>query len=194
MENIPFNILLGSHSPRRRELLGNIGVKFSAIKLEDVDESYPHTMPASEVAEYLSRVKANAYREKLHENDLLITADTTVVFGERILGKPASRSEAVEMLGYLSGKTHSVITGVTLTTSKIQKSFNEVTKVTFGNLTNSDITEYIDTFRPFDKAGSYGIQEYIGMIGVTRIEGCFYNVMGLPTARLFNELKQFCAT
>ena len=181
-------LLLASKSPRRRELLSQLGMPYSIVNI-DVDEKLTAPVPASQVAESLSLLKTGGYDKELAEGDILVTADTVVVLNDQVLGKPHSREEAVAMLNSLSGKAHQVYTGVTLRNSKETRSFTECTHVYFKNLTLSEIEYYVDTYKPFDKAGSYGIQEWIGMVGIERIEGCYYNVMGLPVARLYEELK-----
>ena len=148
-------------------------------------------MPAAEVAEYLSSLKSEAYPEPLGANDILLTADTVVIACNRILGKPADRAEAIEMITMLSGRDHEVVTGVTLRLAECVKSFSVVSKVRFRALLQEEIEYYVDTYRPFDKAGSYGIQEWIGYVGIEGIEGSFYNVMGLPVQRLYSELNDF---
>ena len=180
------NIILASNSPRRKELLGGLGISFDVKVLKGVDESYPkHTQP-EDVAEYIANKKADAY--EIAEHELLITADTVVIVGEDILGKPKNPVEAHRMLREISGKTHQVVTGVCMTTTKDRHSFSVSTDVTFKNLTDKEIDYYIQTFKPFDKAGAYGIQEWIGYVGVTAINGSYYNVMGLPVQRVYEEL------
>lgn len=185
-------ILLGSGSPRRRELLEMMGVDFKVIKIKDVDEVYPAGMPAEEVPVYLSRLKASAYRNELRPGQVLVTADTVVILDGKILGKPVDEAEAEEMLRRLSGHTHDVVTGVTLTTTEGCRCFSEKTGVTFCCLDDEEIKDYVMRFRPLDKAGAYGVQEWIGAVGVTGMSGCFYNVMGLPTSALYRELKELC--
>lgn len=186
-----YKVLLASGSPRRRELLGMLGIEFSRAKVIDVDESYPADLAVDKVAEYLALKKAAAYKDILSADCLCITADTTVIFGEKVLGKPASENEAREMLRLLSGCTHRVTTGVAVTTTDRIESFTAVTQVTFADLSEDEIDYYIEKFKPFDKAGAYGIQEWIGCIGISSISGSFYNVMGLPLHRLYSLLKQF---
>ena len=183
-------LLLASKSPRRRQLLGDLGLPISFIDL-NVDETIHEEIPASERAEYLARRKAEAYSSDLIEpNQVLVTADTLVVLDAQVLGKPKSRQEAEVMLQGLSGRKHVVYTGMCLKTATKTVSFTEATSVWFKELSASEIAYYIDTYKPFDKAGSYGIQEWIGMIGIEKIEGCFYNVMGLPVSRCYEMLKQ----
>ncbi len=182
-------ILLGSASPRRRELLEMMGLDFEVIKIKDVDEVYPEDMPAEIVPVYLSQLKGSAYKGELHPGELLVTADTVVILEGEILGKPGSENGAVEMLKRLSGKTHNVVTGVTLTTTDSSHSFSENTEVKFAQLSEDEIQWYVNRYKPLDKAGAYGVQEWIGAVGVTGMSGCYYNVMGLPTSALYRELK-----
>ncbi len=184
-----YNIILASASPRRRELLSGLGVSFETLCLPGIDESFPDSLPANEVAGYISVKKAEAYKQQMQTNQLIITADTVVVSENRILGKPHSRENAVEMLRFLSGKTHHVITGVTILTTDKQKTFSVSTDVTFADITDEEINYYIDRYQPMDKAGAYGIQEWIGFIAVESISGSYFNVMGLPIQRLYQELK-----
>lgn len=184
-------LLLASNSPRRRELLKGIDVDFETTVLPNIDETYPPAIKTEEVAEYIAHKKANAYIETLKEDELLITADTVVVLDNTIYGKPKSKSEAKEMLLSLSGRVHHVISGVCLTTKVKQKTFSVGSDVEFKKLTNDEIEYYIEKYEPFDKAGSYGIQEWIGYIGVTQINGSYHNVMGLPVQQLYNELIYF---
>lgn len=186
-----YHILLASGSPRRKELLAMLGVDFSRPPVIDIAETYPASLPATEVAEYLAVKKAEAYRPILHTSDLCITADTVVILGGEVLGKPASEDDARRMLRALSGKTHQVTTGVAVTTTERMESFTALTEVTFAELTDDEIDYYIAKYRPMDKAGAYGIQEWIGCIGISGISGSFYNVMGLPLHRLYSTLKNF---
>lgn len=179
-------IILASNSPRRKELLGGLGVEFEVKVLKGVDESYPESLPSTDVAEYIAAEKAAAYTVK--DDELLITADTVVIVGRDILGKPADAADACGMLRELSGKTHQVVTGVCLTTSKEQRRFSVTTDVTFKQLSNAEINYYVDKYKPYDKAGAYGIQEWIGYIGVTALSGSYYNVMGFPVQRVYEEL------
>ncbi len=190
LENISgYKVRLASASPRRRELLGMLGVEFSIATGIDVDESYPHTLAVEDVAAYISAKKAAAYKSDMADDELIITADTVVINNGEVLGKPRDNAEAVEMLKALSGHTHKVITGVTITTIEKQMTFSAVTEVEFAELSDVEIQEYVETFKPLDKAGAYGIQEWIGCIGVKGINGSYYNVMGLPLHRLYTELK-----
>jgi septum formation protein len=186
-----YRIILASNSPRRKELLSGIDVDYEVHTLSDIDESYPDDLSKEEVAEFLSRKKANAYLESLEENALLITADTIVLLHGKILGKPLNKEDAKNMLHELSGQTHLVITGVCLTSKQKQVSFSDKTYVTFGDLTDSEIEYYVEKYNPLDKAGAYGVQEWIGYVGVEKIEGSYFNVMGLPIFKLYRELKQF---
>lgn len=186
-----YRIILASNSPRRKELLSGIDVDYEVHTLSDIDESYPDDLSKEEVAEFLSRKKANAYLESLEENALLITADTLVVLHGKILGKPLNKEDAKNMLHELSGQTHLVITGVCLTSKQKQVSFSDKTYVTFGDLTDQEIEYYVEKYNPLDKAGAYGVQEWIGYVGVEKIEGSYFNVMGLPIFKLYRELKQF---
>lgn len=186
-----YEILLASNSPRRRELLAGLGIDYQVTALPEVDESYPATLSGEEIPLYISQEKAAAYRNLMKENTLLITADTIVWLDGKVYGKPHDTDDAKAMLRALSGKTHTVITGVTLTTLQKQRSFAVSTEVTFASLDDDEIEYYVDTYRPLDKAGAYGVQEWIGYIGVTGLHGSYYNVMGLPIQRLYTELKQF---
>ncbi|HYV91022.1 MAG TPA: Maf family nucleotide pyrophosphatase [Chitinophagales bacterium] len=183
-------IILASKSPRRQELLWNLGIEFRLL-IPEVDESYPAEIPVRMVPAFLSEKKANAAAEFMKFDELIIAADTIVLFENRIFGKPSDASEAKQMLQILSGETHEVITGVTLKTREKQFTFSELTRVHFRKLTNEMIEHYVDKFQPFDKAGSYGVQDWIGYVGIEKVNGCFYNVMGLPMSRLVKELKQF---
>ena len=183
-------LLLASKSPRRRQLLAELGYPVEIVNI-DVDEHLECPLAACDVAEHLARRKMQAYPvEQLAADAVLVTADTVVVLDGQVLGKPADRAAAVAMLHSLSGRSHEVYTGVCLSTNQRQCSFTECTTVHFAPLSDRDIDYYVDHYRPFDKAGAYGIQEWIGMIGVSRIEGCFYNVMGLPVARLYAALNE----
>lgn len=183
-------LLLASASPRRRQLLGELGVEVHRAPVTDVDESYPDNIAPDEVAVYISRKKAEAYRPLLHPDEILVTADTVVVCGDKVLGKPADAAEAAAMLRLLSGRTHHVVTGVTLVSGNEMVSFKEITEVDFAQLTDREIDHYVAAFRPFDKAGAYGIQEWIGYIGISGIRGDYYNVMGLPLHALYRQLSQ----
>lgn len=184
-----YRILLASASPRRRELLAGLGLEFRVIRPEGVDESWPEGLRGAEIPEYIARSKAEACRAALQADELLITADTIVWLDGRVLGKPSDEREAVEMLQALSGRTHQVYTGVCLTTTGSQRCFSAVSDVRFAPLTDDEIRYYVEHYRPLDKAGAYGVQEWIGMVGVEYIEGSYFNVMGLPVQRLYSELK-----
>ncbi len=192
LENLKkYNIVLASKSPRRQELLKGIGIDFSVLT-KDVDESYASNISVYDVAPYLSVKKAKAFNEEeLPDNYMVITADTVVVVNDMILGKPKNTEEAHEMLNLISGKKHSVITGVTIRTSDKVKTFSVVSKVSFEVLEQDEIEYYVNNFKPYDKAGAYGIQEWIGYVGVSHVEGSYFNVMGLPTQKLYNMLKAF---
>lgn len=187
--NLSYRLILASNSPRRQALLKSLDLDFE-IRVKPIDESFPNTINTLMVAEYLALKKSHALGE-LETDELVITSDTTVIIGSKILGKANNRAEAISMIERLSGKTHQVATGVCLRTSKTEISFTEVTAVTFDQLNTEDIAYYIDAYKPYDKAGAYGIQEWIGMVGINRIEGDYYNVMGLPLNRLYKELKSF---
>ena len=188
------NLILASNSPRRRELLAGLGLPFEVRVLPGIDERYPESLQGGDIPLYISRAKAQAYRAQLKPDDLLITADTIVWQDGQVLGKPADYDEAVSMLQLLSGRTHQVYTGVTLTTTSRQESFQCGTDVTFDKLTDDEIHYYVNHYKPYDKAGAYGVQEWIGFVGVTRLEGSYFNVMGLPVQRLYQALKGFGVT
>lgn len=185
-----YRILLASASPRRRELLAGLGLPFTVIRPEGVDETWPEGLSGAEIPQYIARSKAEACRAGLQDDQLLITADTIVWLEGRVLGKPADEAEAREMLRALSGCTHQVFTGVCLTTTAQQRCFSAVSNVRFAPLGDAEIDYYVSHYHPLDKAGAYGIQEWIGMVGVEDIEGSYFNVMGLPVQRLYSELKQ----
>ncbi len=186
-----YKILLASASPRRQELLHMLGLHFDVMHSKNVDESYPDDLPVDDVASYISQKKADAYLPLINDNQLLITADTVVINDGFVLGKPADNDEAIDMLHALADHTHKVITGVTIATRQRQITFDAVTEVTFGPLSDEEIESYVMNFSPLDKAGAYGIQEWIGCIAVRNINGSYYNVMGLPIHRLYTELKRF---
>lgn len=187
----PYRLLLASHSPRRRQLLNDCGLDYTLLDRYEVEERYPAELPPHEVPIYLSQLKSDACPEPLAEGDILLTADTVVIAGSAILGKPHDRAEAEAMLRRLSGAEHYVTTGVTLRTAQLRHSFAATTAVRFRALSDEEIAYYVDRFRPFDKAGGYGIQEWIGYVAIERIDGSFYNVMGLPVQRLYVELDRF---
>lgn len=183
-----FKIVLASNSPRRKELLTGLGVEYVVRTLPDIDESYPSSLSGEAIPEYIAREKAAAYQSIIQPDELLITADTIVWLDGKVLGKPQDREEAMEMLRLLSGNSHQVFTGVCLSTCAWQKSFTATTEVKFSVLTEEEIAFYVDRFAPLDKAGAYGVQEWIGFIGVEAISGSYYNVMGLPVQKLYKEL------
>ena len=183
-------LILASASPRRRELLAACDLNFTLAEKFECEERYPADLAADKVAEYLSQLKSNAYPHALASNDILLTADTVVIASGEILGKPKDSADAERMLKLLSGATHKVVTGVTLRTAKQTISFSAESSVTFRTLEAEEIAYYIEKYRPLDKAGAYGIQEWIGYIGIEGIEGSFYNVMGLPVQRLYQALKE----
>jgi septum formation protein len=174
-----------------RELLAGIGIDFEVRVLQGIDESYPADLPIQDTAEYISRKKAAAYREQLADDELVITADTVVVLGNEVMGKPKDEADARRMLSELSGRTHQVTTGVTITTCERQTSFSVVTNVTFKQLSTDEIEYYVQNYHPMNKAGAYGIQEWIGYIGVTALEGSYFNVMGLPVQRIYEAIRTY---
>lgn len=186
-----YHIILASNSPRRKELLRGLDIAFDVRVQPDIAEDYPADTAPADVAAYISREKANAYKDMIAENELIITADTVVIVGNEILGKPHDDAEAKDMLHKISGRKHQVVTGVCLTTTEKQRCFSVSTDVTFKNLKEEEIDYYIETYSPLDKAGAYGIQEWIGYIGVTALEGSYFNVMGLPVQRIWEELNRF---
>ena len=186
-----FHIILASNSPRRRELLSGLDLDFEVKVLPDIEENYPETLATQDIPVYIATEKAAAYKDLMSEHDLIITADTVVVLGDEVLGKPVSLDDAKRMLHALSGHTHQVITGVCLMTCTRQRSFSVTTDVTFKQLTEAEIDYYVEKYRPLDKAGAYGIQEWIGYIGVMGLNGSYFNVMGLPVQRIYNELNDF---
>ena len=188
---VNYQIILASNSPRRKELLAGIDVDFKVRVIPDIDESYPDSLPTRQIAEYISRKKAVVYQRQMAADELIITADTIVVLGSEVMGKPKDEEDACRMLRELSGQTHQVITGVTLTTTQRQESFSVETDVTFKQLTDEEIHYYVTHYKPFDKAGAYGIQEWIGHIGVTALRGSYFNVMGLPVQRIYEALRRF---
>lgn len=192
LENLSkYKIVLGSQSPRRKELLKGLGIEFET-RVKEIDEAFSPEMKKESIPLFLSIQKARVFNNEItNENLLLITSDTIVWIDDHALNKPADRSEAIEMLRSLSGRMHEVFTGVSLTSAEKQISFFEETKVYFKNLSQEEIEYYIDHYRPYDKAGSYGVQEWMGYVGMRRIEGCFFNVMGLPLSKLYAELEKF---
>ena len=193
LENIKqYDVVLASNSPRRKELLQRLGLTFKVRTLFGVDESYPSSMSdGEEIASYIAKKKAEAYRSSMSPNELIITADTTVYFNGLVLGKPANAQDAENMLRKLSGNTHEVITGVAILSTKKVDSFATTSHVKFAELTDEEIHYYVSNYLPFDKAGAYGIQEWIGLIAVEELRGSFFNVMGLPVQRLYTHLKNF---
>ena len=184
-----YRLILASASPRRRELLADCDIDFELAEKFECEECYPADLETDKVAEYLSQLKSNAYPHALGECDILLTADTVVILGDKILGKPHSAEEAREMIASLSDATHKVITGVTLRTAERTISFSAESLVSFRKLDAEEVSYYVEKYQPMDKAGAYGIQEWIGYIGIEGIEGSFYNVMGLPVQRLYTILK-----
>ena len=187
-----YRIVLASNSPRRRELLAGLGIDFEVRVLPDIDESYPEgKLATADIPRYIAEKKAEAYLDRMGSDELIITADTVVIVGDEVLGKPADGDEARVMLGKISGRTHQVVTGVCIVTCGRRKSFSVSTDVTFKVLTDEETDYYISEYRPFDKAGAYGIKEWIGYVGVTGLEGSYFNVMGLPVQRIYSELLDF---
>lgn len=184
-----YQVILASKSPRRKDLLTALGVDFKVKEQTNQDESYPETLQGAEIVEFLAKQKSSSFETK--ENELIISADTIVCVENKVLGKPNNEYEAKEMLKLLSGKTHQVFTGVCLKTKEKQRVFSVTSSVTFSSLSDEEIDFYIKNFHPFDKAGAYGIQEWIGFIGIQSISGSYWNVMGLPLQRLYQELKKF---
>lgn len=190
-DSFKYKILLASNSPRRKELLEMLNIDFKIVSGIEVDESYPQYLQPEEVPSFLSRKKSEAYHSILSDNQMIVTADTIVILDGEILGKPSSTDNAKTMLRKLSGRTHKVVTGVTLSTLQKTVTFSISTAVEFAPLSDEVIEYYVDTFHPLDKAGAYGIQEWIGAVGIRGIHGSYYNVMGLPVHRLYNELLRF---
>lgn len=187
-----YSIVLASNSPRRKELLSGLGVDFTTRVVEGIDESWPAELSGDQIPLFISRQKATAYRATMASNELVITADTIVYVDGEVLGKPHDQLDATRMLNMLSGRWHEVITGVTLMTCEREHSFAVTTRVKFCSLSNEEIERYVASGLPMDKAGAYGIQEWIGYIGVESIEGSYFNVVGLPVQRLYRELLAFC--
>lgn len=181
-------VILASGSPRRRELMAGLGVNYEVRILPDVDESYPDTLQGEEIPLYIAKEKADAYIPMMQPDELIITADTIVWLDGKVLGKPRDREDALQMLRTMSGRTHKVFTGVCITTTDWQRSFTAQTEVRFATLSEDEIIYYVDNFKPMDKAGAYGVQEWIGFIGVENISGSYYNIMGLPVQKLYREL------
>ena len=183
-----YKVILASGSPRRRELMAGLGVNYEVRILPDVDESYPDTLHGEEIPLYIAKEKADAYIPMMQPDELIITADTIVWLDGKVLGKPRDREDALQMLRTMSGCTHEVFTGVCITTTDWQRSFTAQTEVRFATLSEDEIIYYVDNFKPMDKAGAYGVQEWIGFIGVENISGSYYNIMGLPVQKLYREL------
>ena len=183
-----YKVILASGSPRRRELMAGLGVNYEVRILPDVYESYPDTLQGEEIPLYIAKEKADAYIPMMQPDELIITADTIVWLDGKVLGKPRDREDALQMLRTMSGRTHEVFTGVCITTTDWQRSFTAQTEVRFATLSEDEIIYYVDNFKPMDKAGAYGVQEWIGFIGVENISGSYYNIMGLPVQRLYREL------
>lgn len=183
-----YKVILASNSPRRKELLAGLGVDYEVRTLPDVDESYPETLQGADIPLFIAKEKADAYQSMIQPDELMITADTIVWLDGKVLGKPKDREDALQMLRDMSGRTHEVFTGVCITTTEWQRSFSAQTEVRFSELNEEEISYYVDKYQPMDKAGAYGVQEWIGFIGVENISGSYYNIMGLPVQRLYREL------
>ena len=183
-----YKVILASNSPRRKELLAGLGVDYEVRTLPDVDESYPETLQGADIPLYIAKEKADAYVAMMQPGELMITADTIVWLDGKVLGKPRDREDALQMLRTMSGRTHEVFTGVCITTTDWQRSFTAQTEVRFATLSEEEIAYYVDNFQPMDKAGAYGVQEWIGFIGVENISGSYYNILGLPVQKLYREL------
>ena len=183
-----YKVILASNSPRRKDLLAGLGVDYEVRTLPDVDESYPETLQGADIPLYIAKEKADAYVAMMQPGELMITADTIVWLDGKVLGKPRDREDALQMLRTMSGRTHEVFTGVCITTTDWQRSFTAQTEVRFATLSEEEIAYYVDNFQPMDKAGAYGVQEWIGFIGVENISGSYYNIMGLPVQKLYREL------
>ena len=189
MDNLKkYKVILASNSPRRKELLAGLGVDYEVRTLPDVDESYPETLQGADIPLYIAKEKADAYVAMMQPGELMITADTIVWLDGKVLGKPQDKEDALQMLRTMSGRTHEVFTGVCITTTDWQRSFTAQTEVRFATLSEDEIIYYVDNFKPMDKAGAYGVQEWIGFIGVENISGSYYNIMGLPVQKLYREL------
>jgi septum formation protein len=185
-----FKIILASRSPRRRQLLRELGHKFD-VAVEEYDESYPEGLTGEEIARYVAYKKAALFRNKLSVNEIVIAADTIVWCNNKVLGKPVDREDAIAILMEISGNTHEVVTGVSILSTTREITFSDSTKVTFETFSEEEIRYYIDNFKPYDKAGAYGIQEWIGIIACSHIDGSYFNVVGLPVQRLYKELQRF---
>jgi septum formation protein len=189
-EILSYEILLASRSPRRKALLEELGIPFRVVEAGHAEESYPPGLTGGEIASYLAVLKSDAYSKPIGRNEVLLTADTIVWYGDRELGKPDSREEALDMILDLSGNTHQVYTGVCLRTARRRACFYSSTEVSFARVDPEEAAHYVDVYRPYDKAGAYGIQEWIGHIAVESIRGSYFNVMGLPVQRVYSELKK----
>ncbi len=186
-----YQVMLASKSPRRRELLGMLDIPFTQAPPLEIEETYPESLPSHQIPEYLARLKADGYKSLITSNELIITADTVVILDGEVLGKPADREGAIAMLLHLSGKEHTVVTGVAITTAERRESFSVESRVKFAEISRDEATYYVDKYQPLDKAGAYGIQEWIGAVAVESISGSFYNVMGLPVHQLYRRLRSF---
>lgn len=187
-----FSLLLASRSPRRKQLLEELGLEFRVV-IRDWEEDYPSGLEGKEIALYIAEQKARGFLPEIKENEIVLTADTIVWYNGRVLDKPASRDEAIRILRLISGNTHEVITGVCLLSARYKSTFSSTTKVTFADLSDEEIMYYVDSDKPYDKAGAYGIQEWIGIAACSKIEGSYFNVMGLPSDLLYRELKKMIA-
>lgn len=183
------SIILASSSPRRQYLMKEAGFTFTVEK-PDVEEDFPDTLPAEQVARYLAAKKAEYFRLKMHD-EIIVTADTVVILNNTILNKPQDRAEAIKMLSDLSGQTHKVMTGVCILSKEREETFDDTTEVTFVKLTPAEIEFYVDTYKPYDKAGAYGAQDWIGMVAIDKITGSYFNVMGLPIHKVYQHLKNW---
>ena len=186
-----YNVVLASNSPRRKELLQRLGIPFKVRTLFGIDESYPYTLRGEDIVRYISRNKANAYRSSMGPDELLITADTIVYLQGEVMGKPHDADDARRMLRALAGQVHQVITGVTIITANDMENFAVTSQVKFSDLSDDEINYYVDRYLPLDKAGAYGIQEWIGLVAVEELRGSYFNVVGLPIQRLYQALKRF---
>ena len=186
-----YNVVLASNSPRRKELLQRLGIPFKVRTLFGIDESYPDTLRGEDIVRYISRNKANAYRSSMGPDELLITADTIVYLQGEVMGKPHDTDDARRMLRALAGQVHQVITGVTIITANDMENFAVTSHVKFSDLSDDEINYYVDRYLPLDKAGAYGIQEWIGLVAVEELRGSYFNVVGLPIQRLYQALKRF---
>ena len=191
MDTRGYHIILGSGSPRRKELLGELGVKFEVDTKNNFEEIYSEDTPQEQIPEVLAEGKSLGFHRELSDNEILITSDTLVLCDGRVMGKPADREDAADMLKALSGKSHKVITAVTFRTSERKKTVSDTAIVHFKELKDMEIDYYIENYRPFDKAGAYGIQEWIGYIGIDRIEGSYFTIMGLPVHKVYELLLEF---